>query len=84
MKGKKAEESRGYKRITIERLREFPGLENLSDHGARQVIDASKRQYKPGQRNAVIYTRVSAKEQADTNQSLEKTEKILLAVRDQT
>jgi hypothetical protein len=39
MKGKKAEESRGYKRITIERLREFPGLENLSDHEARQIIE---------------------------------------------
>ncbi|MEO5601776.1 MAG: hypothetical protein ABIR06_12695 [Cyclobacteriaceae bacterium] len=43
MKGKKAEESSGYKRITIERLREFPGLEKLSDQEAKQVIDSLER-----------------------------------------
>ncbi|MEX1240965.1 MAG: hypothetical protein WEB30_14665 [Cyclobacteriaceae bacterium] len=43
MKGKKAEESRGYKRMTIDRLREFPGLENLSDQEAKQVIDSLER-----------------------------------------
>lgn len=43
MKAKKAEESRGYKRITIERLREFPGLQNLSDQEARQVIGSLEK-----------------------------------------
>jgi hypothetical protein len=43
MKGKKAEESRGYKRITVERLREFPGLQSLSDQEAKQVIDSLER-----------------------------------------
>ena len=33
---------------------------------------------KPTQRNAVIYTRVSTKEQADTNQSLETQKKYCL------
>jgi hypothetical protein len=43
MKGKKAEESRGHKRITAERLREFAGLENLSDQEAKQVIDSLEK-----------------------------------------
>jgi hypothetical protein len=43
MKGKKAEESRGYERITIERLREFPGLKNLPDDEARQVIESLEK-----------------------------------------
>jgi hypothetical protein len=43
MKGKKPNDIGGYKRITIERLREFPGLENLSDQEAKQVIDSLER-----------------------------------------
>lgn len=43
MKGKKPNELRGYKKIIIERLREFPGLENLSDQEAKQVIDSLER-----------------------------------------
>ncbi len=43
MKEEKAEESRGYKKITVERLREVPGLENLSDQEAKQVIDSLER-----------------------------------------
>jgi hypothetical protein len=43
MKGKKTEESREHRRITIERLRKFPGLENLSDEEAKQVIDSLER-----------------------------------------
>lgn len=43
MKAKKVEESRGYKRITVERLREFPGLQNLSDQEARQVIESLEK-----------------------------------------
>jgi hypothetical protein len=43
MKGKKAEESRGYKRMTVERLGKFPGLENLSDQDARQVIESMEK-----------------------------------------
>ena len=43
MRGKKPNDSSGYKRMTIERLREFPGLENLSDQEAKQVIDSLER-----------------------------------------
>jgi DNA invertase Pin-like site-specific DNA recombinase len=32
MKGKKPNDLRGYKRMTVEQLREFPGLENLSEN----------------------------------------------------
>ena len=111
MEGRKAEESRRHKRITVERLREFPGLKSLSDQEAKQVIDSGKvvpdpflssaettklipmnsfeilqsfakgkanDNTKHGRRNAVIYTRVSTKEQADTNQSLETQKKYCL------
>lgn len=37
MKGQRGEKSKGYELMTVERLREFPGLENLSDHEARLV-----------------------------------------------
>jgi hypothetical protein len=29
--------------MTVERLREFPGLENLSDQDARQVIESMEK-----------------------------------------
>jgi predicted GTPase len=41
MKGQRL--SKGYKLMTVERLREFPGLENVSDQDARQVIESLQK-----------------------------------------
>lgn len=43
MKGQRGEKPKGYKLMTVERLREFPGLQNLSDQEAKQVIDSLER-----------------------------------------
>lgn len=43
MKGQRSEKAKGYKPMTVERMREFPGLENLSDQEARQVIESLER-----------------------------------------
>ncbi len=43
MKGQRGEKSKGYKLMTVERLREFPGLKNLSDQDARQIIESLEK-----------------------------------------
>ncbi len=40
MKGKKSENLTGYKLLTPERLRQFPGLEKLPEDEARKVIES--------------------------------------------
>jgi predicted site-specific integrase-resolvase len=49
-----------------------------SELGYADKNDASKKMQ--SKRNAVIYTRVSTKEQADTNQSLETQKKYCLQI----
>jgi hypothetical protein len=43
MKGQKFEKSKGHKLLTVDRLKQFPGLENLSDEEAKKVIKSLEK-----------------------------------------
>jgi hypothetical protein len=43
MKGQKFEKSKGHKLLTVDRLKQFPGLENLSDEEAKKVIESLEK-----------------------------------------
>jgi hypothetical protein len=43
MKGQKFEKSKGHKLLTVDRLKQFPGLENLSDEDAKKVIESLEK-----------------------------------------
>jgi len=43
MKEEKSQRANGYKPLTVERLRQFEGLANLSDEEAKQVIESLEK-----------------------------------------
>ena len=43
MKEPKFEKLKGYKLLTVDRLRQFEGLSNLSDEEAKQVIESLEK-----------------------------------------